>query len=774
MAVEAASGQRRASRPERLADDCAAERRTGTMPLLPHTSASWASGLGGNQCDATKADSGFRRHLFLLFRPVCETCGMSVSYETRRPHIPPGPTTVLTRHRATLSRLAKILALVLVAALLALLSLRLLLVPLLLYIHPAWYTYFYQIGVFGLVPLRTYRSFSTPSPLTINPRWDTNVCDFENDNGGLVLLDAHGGHVGDEGPLILDLKGNLVWTWTDHVFGQRAMNTKVQKYKGEDYITFWAGGPHGGGGKGKFYMLDNAYILKHTIEAVGDRFFGDQHEFVITEDDTALIIIFDDIHVDLSNTNMTDIEDSFITDAVFQEIDIQNNNLLFQWRASDHFDATYLKQSDLRHRVSLTDTDYTSSTAPYDVFHMNSIHKDSRGNYLVSFRHMSEVLCVSGNSGRILWGFGGNHSDFSDLSGGAASDFRWQHDVRWVDEEKGILSLFDNGVARGHIDAPYSTGRLIHLDVPNRTAKLLHTYSSLEHTRSGSQGSLQYIPSASPDTTDDNNESVHPNATVFIGWGSSALYSLFDADTSELLCETHWAASRYTYYEFAKSYRTTRAPRDWKARPSNWSPHAVATRSGKVYVSWNGATEVQTWVLKGKAWADDADWEEVQTVARNGLFESVLEFASSAKNYHRYRVTALSGTKEVLRHSNEFYRPMSVPGIIFWTLFVGAAVGAASTSGFWYIMRSRKMTAVELRERWKRAVVEEAPVWARERAGEVPGLLRRSAQVAGRGLWRAPEYARRIWELAVLVVKRKRRAGWRGMYRQVDAEDWGG
>ena len=48
--------------------------------------------------------------------------------------------------------------------------------------------------------------------------------------------------------------GSLVWG-PDRHYGE-VYNFQVQKYKGEDYLVFWAGDDSvGGHGEGKFYMV---------------------------------------------------------------------------------------------------------------------------------------------------------------------------------------------------------------------------------------------------------------------------------------------------------------------------------------------------------------------------------------------------------------------------------------------------------------------------------------------------------------------------------------
>ena len=116
----------------------------------------------------------------------------------------------------------------------------------------------------------------------------------------MVLLDVHGTDVSHKELAIVDLKGSLVWT--NDSFGHRAMNVKVQRWKEHDYITFWAGDKDD---HGRFYVLDTGFNLAHIVSAVGDNVSGDLHEFKITADDTALLVIFQPTPVDLGSTHMS-------------------------------------------------------------------------------------------------------------------------------------------------------------------------------------------------------------------------------------------------------------------------------------------------------------------------------------------------------------------------------------------------------------------------------------------------------------------------------------
>lgn len=357
---------------------------------------------------------------------------------------------------------------------------------------------------------------------------------------------------------------------------------------------------------------------------------------------------------------------------------------MFEWRASDHLDGPYLNPIHGHPE---------SSGGYHDIFHINSIEKTMTGDYLVSVRHMHMIICVSGSTGKILWGLGGASKDFLDLSDGKATGFLFQHHARWIDESRGILGLFNNGVAKDHYhDSPYSEGNILDLDVENRTVRLVHSYSSLQNLRSISQGSFQYI--------DSTNNDRYDNATgdrVFIGWGSSAAWSLYDVESEELLCETHFAASLFFPFEFAKSYRTTLAPPGWKARPAKWSPNAVI-KQNKVYVSWNGGMETRWWTLQQSLASksgtqvepDAVIWESIETVRKNG-FETCIEVPSGPHEGYdvAYRILALDQDKEVLRSSNIIYatpRSSHMASLCFYTVF---AISMVASIVFVILQRTR-------------------------------------------------------------------------------------
>ncbi|KAK3064700.1 hypothetical protein LTR53_018406, partial [Teratosphaeriaceae sp. CCFEE 6253] len=148
---------------------------------------------------------------------------------------------------------------------------------------------------------------------------------------------------------------------------------------------------------------------------------------------------------------------------------------------------------------------------------------------------------------------------------------------------------------------------------------------------------------------------------VFVGWGSSAAFSEFEVG-GDLVCETHFAASALFWWERVKSYRAFKFL-DWHATPAEWDPRAVIG-GGEVAVSWNGATEVAFWELRGAVLREGeavggGGWRELDILAREG-FETrfVLPPASEGVEgegggrFTHFRVAALDAERRVLRESN--------------------------------------------------------------------------------------------------------------------------
>lgn len=126
------------------------------------------------------------------------------------------------------------------------LGLRFIAVPVLLYFSPELDVSFFDLGLYGAYPQRWYRTIDLPSPTARVVRWN------ETCNDEVVLLSVGGPSLDYSGPLILDAKGEFVWT--SDQYGASG-NLKVQQYQGKDYLTFWAGEKLQESGQGMYYMV---------------------------------------------------------------------------------------------------------------------------------------------------------------------------------------------------------------------------------------------------------------------------------------------------------------------------------------------------------------------------------------------------------------------------------------------------------------------------------------------------------------------------------------
>ncbi|KIW75637.1 hypothetical protein Z517_10379 [Fonsecaea pedrosoi CBS 271.37] len=489
-------------------------------------------------------------------------------------------------------------------------------IPLLIWLSPTLNPTLYDLGFYGGSPSQTYISNGLSSPRVSISKYDPN-CDK-----GYTFLNYNGGSMPNPGPAILDSNSELVWK------GQNfdvTTNLKVQSYMGQQYLTFWSGKKGGTMGKGVYYMLDSSYEIKHTVAAVarGSDIEGDLHEFKITKDNTALLTFYNITPADLSSLGKW--KNGWVTDSGFQEVDIATGELLFEWKASEHFQVN---ETFMTHPFG----GYIKSI-PFDFFHINSVDKDSKGNYLISSRHTHTVTCISPD-GEIMWILGGQRNQFKDLSGGDALNFRWQHDARWLDEQEGILTLFDNKEGGPlHVDGPYSRALMLQLDIANRTVTLLHSYISQYQTRTPSQGSAQYLP-----------DSRH----VFVGFGHSPVLSEFSLDGT-LLCEVHYGAPWLHVFTTAVSYRAYRSA-DWVGEPRQ--PPAATILDDILYVSWNGATEVVAWVLQGGGTGEqeEEEWTDLDFIDKQ-FFEESFDL-SQLSQYSQFRVGALGREGQILGYSD--------------------------------------------------------------------------------------------------------------------------
>src|ERR1700710_2082338 len=200
------------------------------------------------------------------------------------------------------------------------------------------------------------------------------------------------------GPEILDQKGNVVW-FQPVPAGEEASDFRTQPYRGQPVLTWWQGTGLGGLAKGTDYIYNNHYQQIATVNA-GNGLSADGHEFLITPQNTALILSYTTGTADL--TSIGGPADQTVINGVVQEIDIPTGKVLFQWNSEDHVPYSQSEQPLP-----------ASASSPWDWFHINAVHIDTDGNLLVDARDTWTTYKVNRHNGSIIWQLGGKASDFA-------------------------------------------------------------------------------------------------------------------------------------------------------------------------------------------------------------------------------------------------------------------------------------------------------------------------------------------------------------------------
>jgi Arylsulfotransferase (ASST) len=378
--------------------------------------------------------------------------------------------------------------------------------------------------------------------------------------------------LGQNGPMILDNLGQPVWFRK----GKYAMDFKVQHYQGKPVLTWWEGEPFPRPSVGEYVILDRSYREITRVQA-GNGHQGNQHEFLITPQDTALLTVYNPVRWDLSPLGGP--KESVVMGGIAQELDIETGEVLFEWHSLYH--------------VGPEESYYGPHYRNYlDYFHINSIDVDHDENLLISARNTSAVYKVDRKSSEVIWRLGGKNSDFEMRPG---TPFAFQHDARR--QRDGTLTIFDNGAAPKEHNQ--SRGIVLQLDEEEMTATLVREYTSPDKLLAISQANMQVLP----------------NDNVFIGWGSEPFISEFSRD-GKLLFNARFPPN-------VESYRAFRFP--WSAHPTDHPVVAVEQGSDDkvtLYASWNGATEVESWeVLSGQR---PGELESLGSVPREGFETAML------------------------------------------------------------------------------------------------------------------------------------------------------
>lgn len=311
--------------------------------------------------------------------------------------------------------------------------------------------------------------------------------------------------------------------------------------------------------EGDYRVLNQQYQEIDRWTTTPD-YVAENHELLLLENGNALLMAYDEVEMDLSVYGGQ--PDATVIDVVIQELDAART-LQFEWRSLDH--------------IPVTDT-YVSLTAQVvDYAHANSLEIDSDDNLIVSFRNTSQVVKIDRMTGAVLWQLGGRQNEFTFVNetmidnNGMPQAFAFQHDARRL--PNGNLTLFDNG--NGLHDA-YS--RAVEYELNEMTKTVTRTWQALdEHTVA--LGNAQRLPSGN----------------TLINWGFAGKLTEVSPDEVRL---------REMELVGDGTYRAFRLP--WVGDPTTVPKLATrtATTTTTLYMSWNGATEVATYVVYAGQTAD--------------------------------------------------------------------------------------------------------------------------------------------------------------------------
>ncbi|KAJ9651615.1 hypothetical protein H2198_009118 [Neophaeococcomyces mojaviensis] len=446
----------------------------------------------------------------------------------------------------------------------------------------------YSSGELGPYPTQTFFSdldvIAPVANVVVEPNGNVSHERF-------VTWAAHGDNIVPKGPQLLDAK-SLSVVYQGPQLGEDTFGISVQACNGSDYLLWWAGTNIEGRASGNHYIFNSTYHLVWNVSAVSLR-SADAHDIFLTSDCHVVFTSYQPKPFELESFGLTD--NSWLLDSYFQEVDLATNELLFQWRASDHVDLT-----DSWWTPELEDQGIMKDHA-WDFFHINSVQKDHRGNFLISARHTSAVYYINGTTGAIIWTLGGKRNDFLDLSDGNATDFSWQHHARWTDNGLTSMSLFDDRSC-GYIQAedPVSRGIIVSLNFEAMTVSLDRNFRACSNITSVRKGGMQVLE----------------NGNVLLGYGSEPAFTEFSSGQTVVWAVHFGPVMMGIDRETADNYRTYKV--NWTGNPY-WGPKIAAGPSfngtpitlmnvqyedaleGAVndtaYFSWNGATKLDSWLI---------------------------------------------------------------------------------------------------------------------------------------------------------------------------------
>ena len=264
--------------------------------------------------------------------------------------------------------------------------------------------------------------------------------------------------------------------------------------------------------------------------------------------------------------------------------------------------------------------------------HLNSLQKDSLGNYLIVGYHIYAILYVNGTDGSIIWQIGGRRATIpvvARTTSGTTVPYNLQHmhharkhPISAVNlppelelrkdklsrDQFVVLSVFDNAfdcTAETTPTSPSSGALVLLLDLEAGVATILERYTPPFDLLAAAFGGFQLLP----------------NGRRVVGWGSGRWLSVHNQSSYSIDMNRNNAKeyddksvemedSSLLYLaevgdvgDNMGTYRVFKHP--WVGHPDlkelvlesfSWTCDWQTV----FWVSWNGATEVESWVFYGR------------------------------------------------------------------------------------------------------------------------------------------------------------------------------
>ncbi|KKK24219.1 hypothetical protein AOCH_004476 [Aspergillus ochraceoroseus] len=343
------------------------------------------------------------------------------------------------------------------------------------------------------------------------------------------------------GPHIYDADGHLVWSgacqFGDHNVFDFRMTDNIDD---QQHLTFVKAHSFNWDSKGEAYVLNHKYEIENIVGVTNQLPTFDTHEFrVLDGGRSALVTQYRGAQRSFADFSRSS-EYSWVIEGGLLELDMDTGEVLYDWNSAQELS---LSESYQLHPDAVPDP----NPQGHDFLHVNSVDKDSLGNYLLSARYTSTIYYISAAEHRILWRLGGKKSDFTmDFT------FSGQHDARFrfTNSTHMILSLFNNGGVDEYHDEDCSSGLIVLLDLQSKHATRLGYLPRPDKGLTPSRGNFQFLP----------------NGNYLLNWVNGGYMTEFSPDGQV-----------------------------------SWKPASTRTATPRymtlVYTSWNGATDIVEWVF---------------------------------------------------------------------------------------------------------------------------------------------------------------------------------